>query len=59
MPLKRMCESLGLDVDGQRKKLTNRPWANVLMIDMLDASGRNFEMAVVVTAYHRIWGHGP
>ena len=42
--LRRMCESLGIAMPRQMRKLKEKPWANVAMKAMLDTAGRKFEV---------------
>lgn len=44
IPLKPMCDSLGLDVDGQRRKLDQAEWATTEFISAVAGDGRTREM---------------
>src|SRR5947209_2996136 len=44
VPLRRLCDNLGLQSHGQAEKLRHRAWANTQMICLLDSAGREFEM---------------
>lgn len=44
VPLKRVCERLGLDANGQRQRLSRQPWARACVMHAQDASGRNQEV---------------
>lgn len=45
--LKPMCEAMGIDVDGQRRKLDQAEWARTELISVRDAAGRTQRMVGV------------
>lgn len=46
--LKRVCEAVGVDQDGQRRKLAGKPWASTeLMSVQLDGEGQRREMMML------------
>lgn len=45
--LKRVCESLGVDVEGQRKKLAGCPWATTVMISAVADDGKRRQLAMI------------
>lgn len=44
VPLRRPCEALGIDPDGQRRKLQGKPWAVTEMISATGPDGKLYEM---------------
>jgi hypothetical protein len=42
--LRPMCEALGIDVDSQRKKLREKPWAVAVFITATGSDGKKYEM---------------
>ena len=51
VPLRPMCEALGIDVDGQRRKLDQAEWARTELISVRDSAGR-MQPAVALDADH-------
>ena len=45
--LKPMCEALGIDVDGQRRKLKNKTWAVTELISATGADGKTYQMVMI------------
>lgn len=41
--LRRVCDALGIDVDTQRKKLRNKPWAVTVMMTATASDGKNYD----------------
>jgi hypothetical protein len=58
VPLRRLCECLGVSTQGQLEKLKNKknyPWASIKTIFMDDARGCNREVCVVDTRTMTMW----
>ena len=51
VPLRPMCEAIGVDVDGQRRKLDQAGWARTELISVRDSAGR-MQKAVALDADH-------
>ena len=51
VPLRPMCEAIGVDVDGQRRKLDQAEWARTELISVRDSAGR-MQQAVALDADH-------
>lgn len=51
VPLRPMCEALGIDVDGQRRKLDQAEWARTELISARDSAGR-VQRAIALDADH-------
>ena len=51
VPLRPMCEVLGIDVDGQRRKLDQAEWARTELISARDSAGR-VQRAIALDADH-------
>lgn len=51
VPLRPMCEALGIDVDSQRRKLDQAEWARTVLITVRDSAGR-MQQAVALDADH-------
>jgi P22_AR N-terminal domain len=45
--LKRMCENLEVDVEGQRRKLKDKPWANLTTIQTVAADGKRYDTTMI------------
>lgn len=43
--LRRMCETLGIDVEGQRRKLAGKPWAVAEMKSATGPDGKSYEVS--------------
>lgn len=55
VPLRRLCENLGISPDAQRVKLEAKAWSNTAMIAVLDSVGRKFEMCCLHLECLPIW----
>ena len=55
VPLRRPCEALGLDEEGQRQKLKKQPWATTCLMQAVADDGKNREMFCVALESMPMW----
>lgn len=53
--LRHMCESIGIDPEGQRKKLKDKTWARAVLISAQDNAGRTQQMTMVDRRTMTMW----
>ncbi|NKS42258.1 phage antirepressor [Rhodococcus hoagii] len=55
VPLKPMCQTLGMDVDSQRRKLATADWAVTALITATGADGKTYEMVALDADHIPMW----
>lgn len=53
--LRHMCESIGVDPEGQRKKLKDKTWARAVLISAHDNTGRSQQMTMIDRRTMTMW----
>lgn len=53
--LKPMCEALGVDVDGQRRKLATKSWATTELVSVVAADGKSRDMVMIDRRTMTMW----
>lgn len=55
VPIKPVCDALGIDVDSQRKKLDGADWASTVLITVVAADGKQREMVAIDADHLPMW----
>ncbi|MGP5048996.1 phage antirepressor N-terminal domain-containing protein [Glutamicibacter ardleyensis] len=53
--LRHMCESLGIDIESQRKKLNNKAWATAVLITATGSDGKTYPMTMIDRRTMTMW----
>ncbi|QOV97183.1 phage antirepressor N-terminal domain-containing protein [Rhodococcus pyridinivorans] len=55
VPIKPMCEAIGIDVDGQRRKLAEAEWAVTELISATGSDGKSYQMVALDADHLPMW----
>ena len=55
VPLRPMCDALGIDVDSQRRKLDQAEWAVTVIITATGSDGKNYQMVALDADHVPMW----
>lgn len=55
VPIKPVCESLGIDADGQRRKLDQADWAVTELVSATGADGKTYNMVALDSDHLPMW----
>ncbi|MBF6672426.1 phage antirepressor N-terminal domain-containing protein [Glutamicibacter sp. FBE19] len=53
--LRHMCESIGLDVESQRKRINRSAWGRAVMMTATGSDGKNYQMTMIDRRVMTIW----
>lgn len=55
VPLRRLCENLGINEEGQRQRLRRKVWAKTDLVRAMDSTGRRVEVFCLHLDYLPLW----